>query len=128
MRRRLARKAASRDRDGELAKLAKALAHPTRVRILRLLLRRNACVCGEVVEELEYAQSTVSEHLRILKQAGLVKGTIEGPRTCYCARREAVERLHGLTAALDRLARAEGVARHRAASERGGERGSHRGA
>jgi ArsR family transcriptional regulator len=88
------------ERDVELANLAKALAHPTRVHILRLLLRRTECVCGEVVDYLGYAQSTVSEHLRILKEAGLIEGTISGPSTCYCVRRDAVERLLTLMGSL----------------------------
>ncbi len=70
--------------DDTLALLTKALGHPSRVKILRLLTERNACVTGEVVEELELAQSTVSEHLRILRQAGLIQSEIEGPRTRYC--------------------------------------------
>lgn len=67
-----------------LAALGKALAHPVRVQILAILARRGACVCGDLVELLPVAQSTVSEHLRILKVAGLVRGEIEGPRRCYC--------------------------------------------
>lgn len=68
----------------QLARLAKALAHPARVAIVRLLLRRNACVCGEIVDELPLAQSTVSQHLRQLKDAGLIRGEVDGPRVCYC--------------------------------------------
>ncbi len=64
--------------------MAKALGHPTRVRILRLLAARNACMTGDLVAELPLAQSTVSEHLRILREAGLIQGEIEGPRTSYC--------------------------------------------
>jgi ArsR family transcriptional regulator len=67
-----------------LAAAAKALGHPVRVRILRLLLDRQTCVTGDLVAELPVAQSTVSEHLRILREAGLVQGEIEGPRTSYC--------------------------------------------
>ena len=70
--------------DETLAALAKALAHPVRVRILRMLDSRQACVTGDVVIEMGLAQSTVSEHLRILREAGLVQGEIEGPRTRYC--------------------------------------------
>lgn len=68
----------------QLARLAKALGHPARVAIIRLLLRRDACVCGEIVEELPLAQSTVSQHLKQLKEAGLVRGEVDGPRVCYC--------------------------------------------
>jgi ArsR family transcriptional regulator len=70
--------------DVSLASLAKALAHPARVRILRVLDERRTCVTGDVVVELGLAQSTVSEHLRILREAGLIQGEIEGPRTRYC--------------------------------------------
>ncbi len=70
--------------DARLAALAKALAHPARVRILRVLDSRRTCVTGDVVVELGLAQSTVSEHLRILREAGLIQGEIEGPRTRYC--------------------------------------------
>ena len=68
----------------ELAVVAKALGHPARVAILRLLAVRNACVCGDIVQELPLAQSTVSQHLKELKAAGLVRGDIDGPRVCYC--------------------------------------------
>ena len=73
--------------DQELALLAKALAHPARVAILRLLAARQACVCGELVLELPLSQSTVSQHLKELKAAGLVQGDIDGPRVCYCLAR-----------------------------------------
>jgi ArsR family transcriptional regulator len=70
--------------DDDLAAMAKALGHPVRVQILRMLAARDTCVTGEVVDELPLAQSTVSEHLRILREAGLVQGEIDGPRTRYC--------------------------------------------
>jgi ArsR family transcriptional regulator len=70
--------------DEQLAAMAKALGHPLRVRIVRLLVERQACMTGDLVAELPVAQSTVSEHLRILREAGLVQGEIEGPRTSYC--------------------------------------------
>lgn len=66
-----------------LATIAKALAHPARVQIVRLLLSRSSCIGGEITQELGLAQSTVSEHLRILKAAGVVVGEIEHPRICY---------------------------------------------
>lgn len=69
--------------DEELAGLAKALGHPARVQILRLLTRKNSYVCGDIVDELPLAQSTVSQHLQVLKEVGLVQGTIDGPRVCY---------------------------------------------
>lgn len=80
----------------EVALLAKALGHPARVRILRLLLAHDACYCGQLVDELELAQATVSQHLKVLKEAGLIVGEIEHPRTCYCASRERLAELHKL--------------------------------
>jgi DNA-binding transcriptional ArsR family regulator len=73
--------------EGDLALLARALGHPARVRILRLLLRRDTCFCGQIVDELPLAQATVSQHLKVLKEAGLVTGEIDGTHTCYCASR-----------------------------------------
>jgi ArsR family transcriptional regulator, arsenate/arsenite/antimonite-responsive transcriptional repressor len=78
----------------EVAVLAKALGHPARVRIMRLLLARDACYCGQLVDELGLAQATVSQHLRVLKDAGLIVGEIEGPRVSYCANRERLAELH----------------------------------
>lgn len=69
--------------DAAVAAVARALAHPARIRIVRLLLERESCICGDIVDEVGLAQSTVSEHLRILKEAGVVMGEIERPRTCY---------------------------------------------
>jgi ArsR family transcriptional regulator len=86
--------------DEELALLAKALGHPARVKILRLLARRRECLCGEIVHELPLAQSTVSQHLKILKDAGLVRGTVDGPRVCYCLAENALRRAKALVAAL----------------------------
>ena len=86
--------------DDELAELAKALGHPARVKILRLLATRNSCVCGELVDELPLAQSTVSQHLKVLKDAGLIRGEISGPRTCYCLEPRALRRLKALIGAL----------------------------
>lgn len=71
-------------RDNKIAQYAKALAHPARVAILQLLLKRSTCVCGDIVDELPLSQSTVSQHLRELKDAGLIKGEIEGAKVCYC--------------------------------------------
>lgn len=75
--------------DQRLADVAAALSHPARIAILRLLARRGTCICGEIVDELPLSQSTVSQHLKALKAAGLIRGTIEGPRTCYCLDTEA---------------------------------------
>ena len=68
----------------QIAVIAKALGHPARVAILRLLAQRQSCVCGELVLELPISQSTVSQHLKELKAAGLVQGEVDGPRVCYC--------------------------------------------
>jgi len=68
----------------QFSKICKALGHPARVRIIEYLKKTDQCICGEIVNLLPLAQSTVSQHLKILKESGLVKGEIEGPRTCYC--------------------------------------------
>ena len=68
----------------QMADLAKALSHPARIQILQILARKGTCICGEFVDELPLSQSTVSQHLRELKQVGLIVGEIEGPKTCYC--------------------------------------------
>lgn len=68
----------------------KALAHPARLAIIEILAERAECVCGEIVDDLPLAQSTVSQHLKALEEAGLVRGTVEGRRTCYCLDPEAV--------------------------------------
>jgi DNA-binding transcriptional ArsR family regulator len=68
----------------ELALISKALGHPARIAILQFLIKTKACVCGDIVEELPLAQSTVSQHLSELKKAGLIKGDISGPSICYC--------------------------------------------
>jgi ArsR family transcriptional regulator, arsenate/arsenite/antimonite-responsive transcriptional repressor len=86
--------------DASLARLAWALAHPARVRIMRILLSRSACICGEIVEQLPLAQSTVSQHLKILKEAGLIQGEVDGPKTCYCVDQEALERFKRMVADL----------------------------
>ena len=83
-----------------LARLAKALGHPARVRILQLLLSRDACYCGQIVDELPLAQATVSQHLKVLKEAGLIVGEIEGLRTGYCASRSQLAELQELVGAL----------------------------
>jgi ArsR family transcriptional regulator len=77
----------------QLARQLKALAHPARLAIVRLLAERDACVCGEIVDDLPLAQSTVSQHLKALKEAGLVQGTVEGRSTCYCLDPEVVAAL-----------------------------------
>lgn len=64
--------------------MSKAIGHPARVAILEFLIKNNTCICGDIVDELPLSQSTVSQHLKELKNAGLIKGTIQGPRVCYC--------------------------------------------
>jgi ArsR family transcriptional regulator len=86
--------------DEELAQLGKALGHPARVQILRLLVRKDACICGDIVEELPLAQSTVSQHLKVLKEAGLVRGDVDGPRVCYCIEPRTLRRLKALVGGL----------------------------
>ncbi len=71
-------------KENKLAKYAKAMAHPARIAILNLLVSKQTCVCGDIVEELPLSQSTVSQHLKELKEAGLIKGSIEGTTVCYC--------------------------------------------
>lgn len=89
-----------RQADAELSALCKALAHPARIHILRLLARRSTCVCGELVNELDLAQSTVSQHLKVMKEAGLVLGEVDGPRVCYCIDARALRRLRVLVSGL----------------------------
>ncbi len=84
----------------ECAKLAWAIAHPARVQILRLLIGREACVCGEIVDSLPLAQSTVSQHLKILKESGLIQGEVDGPKVCYCINQKQLTRLKTLVSGL----------------------------
>jgi ArsR family transcriptional regulator len=86
--------------DHSLAALCKALGHPARVAILRHLLQVDRCICGEIVSIIPLAQSTVSQHLTQLRDAGLIRGEIEGPRICYCADRERLAELKTLINAL----------------------------
>ncbi|MCB9881106.1 MAG: winged helix-turn-helix transcriptional regulator [Planctomycetes bacterium] len=86
--------------DADLAEMARAIGHPARVRILRFVARRNTCICGEIVEEIGLAQSTVSQHLKILKEAGLIQGEIDGPRVCYCIDPRGLRRLKALVGGL----------------------------
>jgi len=68
----------------DIANMAKAIAHPARIAILQYLVKKNACVCGDLVDELGLAQATTSQHLKELKNAGIIKGAIEGVSVCYC--------------------------------------------
>lgn len=71
-------------RQNQIASYAKALAHPARVAIIEYLLNNKSCICGDLVDEFPLAQSTISQHLKELKQVGLIKGEIDGPKVCYC--------------------------------------------
>jgi len=82
-------------KEQELAAFAKALAHPARIAILKLLAQKNECICGQIVEVLPLSQSTVSQHLKELKNAGLIDGSIDGPRSCYCINWKALEKFMG---------------------------------
>lgn len=75
------------------AVFAKALAHPARIAILEILAKQNTCICGDITSELPLAQSTVSQHLKALKSAGIIKGEIDGVRTCYCLDEENLSEL-----------------------------------
>ena len=71
-------------KDNRIARYAKALSHPARIAILKLLIKKQACICGDIVDELPLSQSTISQHLKELKDAGLIKGDIDGAKVCYC--------------------------------------------
>ncbi|MCA1788888.1 MAG: metalloregulator ArsR/SmtB family transcription factor [Thioalkalivibrio sp.] len=92
--------------DEELARLAKAVGHPARVKILRFLLERDDCMAGAIADELPLAQSTVSQHLKVLREAGLIHGEVDGTRICYCADPARLGRLHALLGALTPFAAA----------------------
>jgi len=81
-------------KEQDLAAFAKALAHPARIAILKVLAQRNECICGEIVEVLPLAQSTVSQHLKELKLAGLIDGAVDGPKSCYCINWKAFEQFN----------------------------------
>ena len=79
-------------KDNRVARYAKALSHPARIAILKLLIKKQACICGDIVDELPLSQSTVSQHLKELKEAGLIKGDIDGAKVCYCIDEEEWQR------------------------------------
>ena len=81
-------------KEQELADLAKALSHPARIAILKVLAQKNECICGEIVDVLPLAQSTVSQHLKELKNAGLITGETDGPKSCYCINWKAFEKIN----------------------------------
>ena len=82
------------EEEQDLAAFAKALAHPARIAIMKILAEQNECICGKIVEVLPLAQSTVSQHLKELKNAGLINGTVDGPRSCYCINWKAFEKFN----------------------------------
>lgn len=86
--------------DEELATYAKALGHPARVKVLRILAQQESCISGMIAEQFDLAPSTVSQHLKVLKEAGLIRGEVDGPRVCYCVEPNALRRLKGLVAVL----------------------------
>lgn len=81
------------NKQNAIAALAKALGHPARIAIVEYLMKVNSCICGDIVNELPLAQPTVSQHLKELKNAGLIKGSIEGNSICYCIDENAIEKL-----------------------------------
>lgn len=83
-----------------LARYAKAVSHPARISILETLAKKNSCICGEIVEGLPLAQSTVSQHLKELKDSGLITGEIDGLKSCYCLNPAAVKELEAVFGAL----------------------------
>ncbi|MEZ7497821.1 metalloregulator ArsR/SmtB family transcription factor [Flavobacterium sp. Arc3] len=83
------------EEQNELAILAKAIGHPARIAIIQHLIKVNSCVCGDIVNELPLAQPTVSQHLKELKNAGLIKGSFEGNAICYCLDEEGFSKIRG---------------------------------
>ncbi|WP_297332639.1 metalloregulator ArsR/SmtB family transcription factor [Flavobacterium sp.] len=83
------------DNQNELAVLAKALGHPARIAIIEYLMKVDTCICGDIVNEMPLAQPTVSQHLKELKNAGLIKGNIEGTAICYCINEAGFEKIKG---------------------------------
>ena len=90
--------------EARAVRILRALANPVRFRIVQILAARAACVCSEIVDELPLAQSTVSEHLKVLKDAGIVQGTIEGPNVCYCIDPESLRFLGDVLGGLEQRA------------------------
>jgi ArsR family transcriptional regulator, arsenate/arsenite/antimonite-responsive transcriptional repressor len=82
------------EEESSLADIAKALSHPARLKILKILAKIDVCMCGEIVDLLPLAQATVSQHLKELKRVGLIKGNIEGPKTCYCINTVPIQKIY----------------------------------
>lgn len=93
------------EEQNEISSLLKAIAHPARISILEYLIKVDSCICGDIVNELSLAQPTISQHLKELKNAGLIKGNIEGTAICYCVDKTVVDRIHsyfsGITVQLE---------------------------
>jgi DNA-binding transcriptional ArsR family regulator len=84
------------EEDNRLAELAKALAHPARVAILKYMLENPSCICNDLVEVLPLSQSTVSQHLKELKRIGIIQGSVEPPKVCYCIDEKVWEEAKGM--------------------------------
>lgn len=85
-----------KDSQKRTAQLMKALGHPARIAIIELLAERDTCICGDITDELPLAQSTVSQHLKALKKSGIIKGEVDGVRTCYCLNPEVIAEINEL--------------------------------
>lgn len=81
------------DKQNFIATLAKALGHPARIAIMEYLIKVDACICGDIVNELPLAQPTISQHLKELKNAGLIKGSVDGNSICYCVDENTIQKL-----------------------------------
>jgi len=91
-------------KQNKVATLLKALGHPARVAIVEYLIKCESCVCGDIVDQLPLAQATVSQHLKALKEAGIIQGTVEGTSVCYCIDKSAIQFLRNYLIALsDRI-------------------------
>lgn len=88
------------ENQNEIAILAKAIAHPARVAIIEYLIKVNVCICNDIVNELPLAQPTISQHLKELKNAGIIKGNIEGNAICYCINEPVFHKIQGLFGAI----------------------------
>ena len=88
------------EKQNNIANMAKAFGHPARVAIMEYLMKTNVCICGDIVDALPLAQPTVSQHLKELKSAGLIKGNIEGTAICYCIDDKAIDKLQNYFAGM----------------------------
>jgi ArsR family transcriptional regulator len=88
------------DKQNEISRIAKAMGHPARIAIIEYLLRTDACICNDIVNELPLSQPTISQHLRELKSAGLIKGSVEGNTICYCIDERALKKIQSYISAI----------------------------